>query len=95
MFYLLSLSFFLANDGGDPTYMLEVQRLNYLYRSKEECCKVGLFIILHNFSIFSVVNVKYSNVAHNFNLFLYISTESFLVAHYSMYGQSPSHVLQV
>jgi hypothetical protein len=27
------------NDGADPEYMLQVQRENYLYRSKEECCE--------------------------------------------------------
>ena len=29
------------NDGADPEYMLQVQRENYLYRSKEECCEVS------------------------------------------------------
>ena len=30
------------NDGEDPEYMLKVQRENYLYRSKEECCESEL-----------------------------------------------------
>lgn len=29
------------NDGADPEYMLQIQRDNYLYRSKEECCQVS------------------------------------------------------
>ena len=29
------------NDYLEPEYMLEVQRENYLYLSKEECCKVS------------------------------------------------------
>jgi len=28
-----------TNDGNDPEYMLEIQRVNYLYRSKEDCCR--------------------------------------------------------
>ena len=28
-----------VNDGADPTYMKKIQRDNYLYRSKEECCE--------------------------------------------------------
>ena len=28
-----------VNDGLDPVYMKRLQRDNYLYRSKEECCQ--------------------------------------------------------
>lgn len=28
-----------VNDGADPSFMKEVQRLNYLYLSKEDCCQ--------------------------------------------------------
>ena len=34
------------NDGNDPEFMKEVQRLNYLYISKEECCKVSLPVVI-------------------------------------------------
>jgi hypothetical protein len=27
-----------VNDGATPQYILEVQRLNYLYMDKQECC---------------------------------------------------------
>lgn len=27
-----------TNDGNDPSYMKEIQKLNYLYLSKEDCC---------------------------------------------------------
>ena len=29
-----------SNDGNSPEYMREIKELNYLYRSKEECCQV-------------------------------------------------------
>ena len=50
------------NDGNDPEYMLEVQWLNYLYQSKEECCRVSPLL-----TIFSPILMS-ENVYHFMNL---------------------------
>ena len=31
-----------VNDGATPEYMNKIQRDNYLYTSKEECCQVSV-----------------------------------------------------